>query len=216
VNQAIAVFDVDGTLLRTSSAESIFVRYLMSSGELGAVDGARFLRHFAMTFRGSRRLASGGNRFYLKGKSVSRIEGLAADCFRERIAAEISDVAWRRMKEHKACGLETVLLSGTLDVLLRLLQQHLGADHAHGSTLAVSGGCYTGELLGIYPRGAEKAEIVRTHYGQGSYDLSASYAYADDVSDFELLRLFGHPAVVNPTRRLRAKAEREGIDTIFF
>ena len=61
-----------------------------------------------------------------------------------------------------------------------------------------------------------KVEIVWDYYGGGSYDLSASYAYADHISDFEFLQLFGHPTLVNPTSRLAAKAKEMGFDTALF
>ena len=89
-------------------------------------------------------------------------------------------------------------------------------DHVHGSTLRISNGRYTGDICGMYPYGSAKAEIVQTHYSPGLYDLSASYAYANHVSDFEFLELFGHSALVNPTPWLISKARRRGIEVIFF
>ena len=216
MKKAIAAFDIDRTVLTGTSAERIFVRYLLSKGELSAVHGAYFVKHFLVTFPRNWTMASKGNKSYLEGKSRSRIEKLAEECFREEIVPKISGMARRKMEEHRACGLEIVLLSGTLDVLLWGFQEYLGADHAHGSNLEVSGGRYTGDICGIYPYGRAKAEIVRTYYDCDPYDLSASYAYADHVSDFEFLKLFGHPAVVNPTPRLIAKARKVGIDAVFF
>ncbi len=216
MRRALAVFDVDGTLLSGGSAERVFARFLVSRGEVGLVSVLRFLERFMVTFPRNWLLASRGNRFYLKGKSSQRIEELAEECFREQIVSRISELACRKIEEHRACGLEIVLLSGTLDVLLRRFQRHLEADHAHGSRLQVSDGRYTGGMCGIYPYGSGKAEIVRTHYGRGSHDLSASYAYANHISDVEFLRLFGHSALVNPNPRLALKAKAEGIGTVFF
>ena len=216
MKKAIAAFDIDRTVLTGTSSERIFVRYLLSKGELNAVNGAYFVKHFLVTFPRNWTMASKGNKSYLEGESSSRIEKLAEECFVKEIVPKISDVARRRIEEHRACGLKIVLLSGTLDVLLQCFQEYLGADHAHGSNLEVSGGRYTGDICGIYPYGRAKAEIVRIYYGRDPYDLSASYAYADHISDFEFLGLFGHPAVVNPTPRLIAKAKRAGIDIVFF
>lgn len=216
MSKAIAVFDIDGTILRHGSAERMFIRYLRTRGELNLAHGVRFMNHFLATFPRNWIMATKGNRFYLKGKSGHRIEKLAEECFRKEIAPRISDVARRRIEEHRACGLEIVLLSGTLDVLLRCFREDLGADRAHGSTLKISDGRYTGDLCGVYPYGRAKAEMVRTYYGDGSYHLSASYAYADHISDFEFLGLFGHPALVNPTPRLMVKAKNKGITPVFF
>jgi HAD superfamily hydrolase (TIGR01490 family) len=216
VRKAVAVFDIDGTLLSGSSAERIFIQHLMSRGELSLVNAARFLKHLVVTLPRNWAMATKGNRFYLRGKSSRHIEELAGECFRRDIVCRISALACRKIEEHRASGLEIILLSGTLDVLLRLFQEYLEADHAHGSTLEVSGGRYTGAVCGVYPYGRGKAEIVRTEYGGGSYDLSASHAYANHVSDFEFLRLFGHSALVNPSPRLSAIAKARGIGTVSF
>lgn len=216
MNKAIAVFDIDGTILRDSSAERIFVRYLLARGELNIVDVANFVKHLLITFPRNWVMATKGNKFYLKGKSSHRIEKLAEECFRKEIVSKISDVARRKIEEHRRCGQEIVLLSGTLDVLLWCFQEYLEADHTHGSMLRVSNGRYTGDIYGIYPYGRVKAEIVRDYYGRSPYDLSASYAYANHISDFEFLGLFGHSALVNPTPGLIAKAKRKGIDTVLF
>ena len=161
-------------------------------------------------------MATKGNRFYLKGKDSARIEQLAEECFREEIVPRVSDVARGKMEEHRVNRLEIVLLSGTPDVLLRCFQEYLRADHAHGSTLTVVEGRYTGGLSGPYPYGRAKAEIVKAQYGPEAYDLSASYAYADHSSDFEFLRLFGHPTLVNPNPQLAAKAREMGMRTAQF
>lgn len=216
MKKAIAVFDIDGTVLKDSSSERIFVRYLLVRGELNMFNVINYVKHFLVTFPRNWVLATKGNRFYLKGKSSHRIEKLAEEYFRNEIIPKISDVARRKIEEHRTCGLEIVLLSGTPDVLLRCFQEYLKADRAHGSTLRVSDGRYTGDICGIYPYGRAKAEIVHTYYGSGSYDLSASYAYADCISDFDFLELFGHPALVNSTPRLKAKAKRKGINTVLF
>jgi HAD superfamily hydrolase (TIGR01490 family) len=216
LKKRIAVFDIDGTLLKGSSAEGIFVRYLLSTGELTVSDGARFIRRFVTTFFRNWIEATKSNRFYLKHKSVRRIEELAKGCFRIEIAPKISEAARRTIEEHRSSGLEIVLLSGTPDVLLKCFVEELAADHAHGSTLEIAGDRYTGNMRGVHPYGSAKADIVRAHYDLEDYDLSASYAYANHSSDFEFLELFGHPFLANPAPRLAKRAKERGFDTVYF
>ena len=216
MKRTIAVFDIDGTLLKDTSAERIFVKFLLFRGELSLFNGANFIIHFLETFPRNWIMATKGNRFYLKGREANRFDELAEECFRTRIVPRISKVAREKIEEHRSDGLEVVLLSGTPQLLLRHFQAYLGAEHAHGSTLKISDGRYTGHIDGVYPYGRVKVEIVWDYYGGGSYDLSASYAYADHISDFEFLQLFGHPTLVNPTSRLAAKAKEMGFDTALF
>ena len=216
MKKAIAVFDIDGTLLKGTSAERIFVRYLLSKGELHLINGFNVLWYFCKTFHRNWVMATKGNRFYLKGKKVDRIEELGEECFRAEIMPRISNSAIRMIREHRGNGYKIVLLSGTPDFLLKHIHDHLETDFAYGSTLEVFEGHYTGCMSGLYPYGRAKADIVRTHFGHDQYDLTASYAYADHFSDIEFLKLFGHPIIVNPSPKLAAKVKKLGIHTAVF
>lgn len=201
MKKAIAVFDIDGTVLKNNSAERIFVRYMLARGELGMLGGIHFVIRFLSNSFVNWVRATKGNKSYLKGKSVRRIDELAEMCFREEIIPRIPDWAIRQIEEHRNEGLEIVLLSGTLDVLLSRLQRFFRADHSHGSALSVKDGCYTGDIHGVFPYGRAKAEIVRASYSSDAYDLSASYAYANHLTDLDFLELFGHSILVNPDSR---------------
>ena len=216
MKKAIAVFDIDGTLLTGTSAERIFVQFLLTRGELYLTDGINYVRHFLATFPRSWIRATKGNRYYLRGKKSDNVEVLSKECYHTEIVPKISSRARRRIEEHKRNGLEIALLSGTPDFLLRHFQEDLGTDSAYGSMMEIVDRCYTGGTIEPFPYGRAKAEIVRATYGPDQYDLSSSYAYADHVSDFEFLRLFGHPHIVNPHPRLASKAKKVGIDTIYF
>ena len=85
MKKAIAVFDIDGTILRNTSAERIFVRYLLSVGELNLENGVNFMQHFLAIFPRNWVMATKGNWFYLKGKEANRIETLAEECFSTEI-----------------------------------------------------------------------------------------------------------------------------------
>lgn len=216
MRRAIAVFDIDGTLIRDSSAERIFIRYLLHQGELNLASAISFVGRLLVACPRGWDAAIRRNKFYLRGKSRRRTERLAARCFKQEITPRISAAARGKIAAHRVCGLEIVLLSGTLDVLLRCFCEELGADRAHGSALSVVEGRYTGGIEGIHPYGKAKTEIVQACYGSDCYDLSASYAYANHITDLEFLKLFGHPVFVNPSARLAARARKMGIGTTHF
>jgi HAD superfamily hydrolase (TIGR01490 family) len=216
MKKAIAVFDIDGTILAGSTAERIFARYLITVGELGLAAGLGFASRFLSMWFRDWMLATKANKYYLKGKDCRRIEELARAAFEKAILPRISEMALRTIDEHRSGGLEIVLLSGTIDALIQRFQEYLGAHHAHGSTLAVSDGKYTGDISGIHPYGGAKTEVVRTFYGADPYDLSISYAYGNHATDLDFLSLFGHPMIVNPSNRLAKRARRAGIGIIQF
>ncbi len=216
MKKPIAAFDIDGTLLPTASSERLFVRYLVSHGELTLTDAARFVARFLTTWPRDPIRATKANKAYLRGKPASRIQRLAADCFARQIIPAISSIARETVTEHKAAGREIVLVSGTIDVLLDLFEDHLDADHAHGTALEVMGGLYTGNIASPHLYGRAKADLVRAVYDTEKYDLGASYAYGNHETDLAFLELFGHPALVNPDARLAVDAERRGVDVLRF
>ena len=83
-------------------------------------------------------------------------------------------------------------------------------DGALGSTLSeVEDGVYTGRPTGAFLYGPAKAVAIRELAAREGFDLSASYAYSDSVSDTPMLRAVGHPVVVNPDAALAgARARR--------
>ena len=50
--------------------------------------------------------------------------------------------------------------------------------------------------------GPEKARLIREHAKRGGHDLEDCFAYSDSYSDVPMLSIVGHPAAVNPDRKL--------------
>ena len=50
--------------------------------------------------------------------------------------------------------------------------------------------------------GPEKARLIREHARAHGHDLDECFAYSDSYSDVPMLSVVGHPAAVNPDRRL--------------
>src|SRR4029079_3693215 len=48
------------------------------------------------------------------------------------------------------------------------------------------------------------------------YDLSASYAYSDSMTDLPMLEAVGFPHAVNPDRALRREAQQRGWPVLMF
>jgi phosphoserine phosphatase len=71
-------------------------------------------------------------------------------------------------------------------------------------------GEYTGHLVGGLLHGEAKAEAIRALAEREHLDLSRCSAYSDSANDLPMLRLVGHPNVVNPDSELRAEAKRQG------
>lgn len=208
-----AVFDVDRTLVPVTTTERIFIRYLLRKRVLGlgAVvrTGLFVVRNMtrASPFEAIRR-----QRAYLAGQDYEKMERLARRCFESDIRPRLSPVGLEALREHREQGHSVVLLSGSLDFLLEPLKEYLEAEHLIAAKMEVVRGRLTGGIVGNFPYGGYKAELIR-HFGEEhGLDFEKSYAYADHHTDHEVLKLFGSPVVVNPKAKMKVIAEREGWD----
>jgi phosphoserine phosphatase len=213
--QRLAIIDLDGTLLKGTSAERSFFFFLIFRAKIGPVR----LTSFTLTFlkdvlkMGFRR-AVGTNIAYLRGETPEQIRTWA-NKYAERSLAEAVPVALRtKIATLKANGCRVILLSGSLHVLVELFKEALGTDMAIGQKLEIVGGKLTGRKAGIYPFGAEKLDALFAEIDPAVVDWPNSWALADRLWDLPVLERVGHPVAVHPDAKLRRYAERMGWEII--
>jgi HAD superfamily hydrolase (TIGR01490 family) len=197
--RSCAVFDLDGTIIDNSS-ERVFLKYLLERGELPFRNLSQWLLDFIRT-RDLRQAKA--NKVYLKGLDYQHICDLAQICFTERLVERISPKVFDLIESHRAQGRAIVILSGSLELLVRFFYEHLKADLMVGYALEVVGGAITGRGVGLNPYGENKAQLVQGLAETHNFDLSESYAYGNHHSDAHKLKRVGHPVAVNPDRKLR-------------
>lgn len=115
----------------------------------------------------------------------------------------------RRVREHRALGHKTILITGALDFLvepLRPLFDEIVA--AKMSTRADN--TFTGELDVGPPTGEQRALILRDYADSHGLLLEESVAYADSASDLPMLEAVGHPVAVNAEAKLATIARKRG------
>lgn len=207
-----AIFDVDRTLLPDTTAERLFMRYLLAQRELGVLDLLRtawfVLRRLPTDSDALHQVRR--HRPYLQGKEIARLDQLGRACFAEIIRPRLARLGIARVAEHHASGHHTILLSGSLPYLLAPMAEMLGVDRVIGSTMATRGNLLLGKLEGLHPYGRDKLHLVEAYAIANDLALPESFAYADHHSDEHLLQSVGHPVAVNPSPRLRDIAARRG------
>ncbi len=214
----VAIFDVDGTLVRTNAIDYylFYVKHLCHPVKrltkrlavpfwgpywllLDRIDRQRFNRSFYRQYRGF---------------SVAAIEESATLCFETVFRPQLIPETLRRAKEHRARSDRILLVSGTLDFILEPLAEFLGAEAVLSPSLSHENGVYNGQIAGKNVVGDMKAEVVAEYARKNGLDLSQSYAYGDSFSDVSLLNQVGHAIVVNPDRKLSRIAEEHGWEII--
>jgi fatty acyl-CoA reductase len=206
----LALFDMEGTLLPSNVVESyvwarmadrpleewpeelfsVFSRipsYLMADRR----DRGEFLRTFFRRFEDA---------------SVERVDQLIDDVVSEFMLQKLSAAAVRRIREHRAAGHRTILITAAAEPFVRPLAPLF--DMVIAAKLAVEDGRYTGYLAEPPLVGEARAAWLRRYAETEGADLKASYAYADSHSDLALLRAVGNPVVVSPDAALLRVARR--------
>ena len=200
--RSCAIFDLDGTIIDNSS-ERVLLRYLLENGELPFCNLSRWLIDF-IRIRDLRQAKA--NKVYLRGLNYQHIHDLAQICFTERLVDYISPKVYDLFEFHRAEGRSIVILSGSLEFLVRFFYGHLNADLMVGYNLEVVDEEITGHGVGLNPYGENKARLVQGLAERHNFDLSESYAYGNHHSDAHKLERVGHPVAVNPDRKLRGIA----------
>jgi len=205
-----AFFDIDHTIIRNTSMERVFVKYLRRRGVITYFDLLRTAFFIIRNISDPSGLSIRSRRPYLEEKSVKKIETIAGECFKDAIIPLIAKEAIVEITRHKEAGHQIVLLSGTLEILARLLSRHVKADYYYACNPEVSGGYYTGKIIPPIPYGEGKRQILLSYSKEHEIDIRKCFAYGDSVSDINVFEFVGNPCVVNPGRKLFGIAREKG------
>jgi fatty acyl-CoA reductase len=208
----LAVFDLENTLIASNVVDSyawlatrhagdgerarFVVRTIKEAPRLLALDRADrgdFLRYFYRRYEGA---------------PVAGLRDDAWELFSDLFLTKSFPAGIRRVREHRALGHRTLLITGALDVVIEPLRPLF--DEVVCARLGTKNGRYTGELLDAPPTGEARALIMADYATAHHLDLGQSVAYADSASDLPMLEASGHPVAVNPETKLAAIARKRG------
>lgn len=204
-----AFFDLDRTIIATNSA-TVFTGPLFKGGLITRRDVLRAAyAQFLFLVGGADHQQTERIRIFLSsliaGWDVAQVDAIVAETLHELVSPTVYAEALELIESHHAAGRDVVIVSASGEALVRPIAQMLGADHVIASRLAVEDGKYTGEI-DFYAYAENKASSMAHLAAVHGYDLSASHAYSDSVTDIPMLEAVGHPVAVNPDRNLRRHA----------
>jgi len=215
--RAAAFFDLDRTLMAGSSG-IFFARAAYESGMIGRRQLARDIgENLRFRLRGStddradevrKRVGE-----MIAGVPVSQLQRLSP-----RVLAGVLPRLYPQMLErayaHQDAGMAVYILTAASQEMAEVLAHVLGFEGGLGSRSEVVDGRYTGRPAGPFNYREGKVQAMRELAERERIDLAASYAYSDSESDLPMLRVVGHPIVVNPDAELRGIAAAEGWEVI--
>jgi phosphoserine phosphatase len=141
------------------------------------------------------------------GARLDELDRVVDDLLTDHVLSRLAPAAVRRIREHRAAGHPTVLITGAIRPLTRPLAPLF--DHIEAADLAVDerGEC-TGFLAASPQVGESRAAWMCSWARENDVDLAASYGYADSHSDLPLLQAVGNPVAVRPDVPLFRHARR--------
>jgi HAD superfamily hydrolase (TIGR01490 family) len=149
------------------------------------------------------------------GWDVQTVRHIVAETLHNVVDPLVYDEAVSLIEEHQLAGRDVIIVSASGSEVVEPIGEMLGADGVVATQMRILDGRYTGEI-DYYAYGANKAAALQRLAIEHHYDLSASYAYSDSVTDVHMLEVVGHPYAVNPDRELRREAVARGWPILVF
>jgi HAD superfamily hydrolase (TIGR01490 family) len=209
----LAAFDLENTLI----ASNVVASYAwIASRRLPTEDRVRFVAQIlgeapALLALDRRDRSDFLRHFYRRyaGAPIDQVRADGAEMFSHLILAKSFPAGIRRVREHRALGHRTVLITGALDFAIEPLRP-LFDDVVCASLGEDADGTFRGELTDVPPTGEARAQVLADYATANGLDLAESVAYADSTSDLPMLEAVGFPVAVNPETRLAALARKRG------
>ena len=217
--RSAAFFDLDKTIIARSSSRA-FSRPFMREGLVSRADAIRAAyAHLLFEMGGADERQTSRLRDsvsdMVKGWDAAKVSEIVEETLHELIDPMVYEEALALIRRHQAHGRDVIIVSASGAELVAPIAGLLGAEHWIASHMEVVDGIYTGNIT-FYAYGQAKADAIVELAAQRGYDLDASYAYSDSITDAPMLNAVGHGFVINPDRALRQASVANGWGVLYF
>lgn len=152
----------------------------------------------------------------LRGMTRRQVEEVGRRCFDEHITEEIFPEARARIRNLRHIGEDVVLVSASVDVVVRPLAEYLGASDIVCTFIEFDDDVATGRSRNPVCFGPEKRRQALAYLHEHGVSPADCSFYTDSIHDLPLLNAVGSPVVVNPDARLRHAAVKNGWPILSF
>lgn len=210
-SDVVAIFDLEGTVLESNLVKQYLLLWAGSVPRARvAHDLANFTYSLPKYLRAERRDRGEFIRTFMrryKGFKVSEIERLVRGSFGRAMMRRALPDALRRVQEHRDAGHRTILVTGTIDLMVQPFLPFF--DEVVAGRMQEKDGVLTGFLADPPLVDEARAAWLRHYAEQNGFNLSQSYGYGDSHADLVWLQLVGNPSAVNPDIQLYRHAQEK-------
>jgi fatty acyl-CoA reductase len=209
----VAAFDLENTLISSNVVESYS---WLATRRLDTPERLRYVARTILEAPGLLRLDRRDRTDFLRhfyrryeNAPMEQIETDAREMLTQLIMTKSFPEGLRRVREHRALGHRTVLITGALDFNVAGLKP-LFDEIVAAEMMVRPDGTLSGEMHSVPPTGEARAQILSDYCDAEGLDINEAVAYADSSSDLPLFEAVGFPVAVNPETRLAAIARKRG------
>lgn len=213
MKKSVAFFDLDKTIIATSSAYA-YGKEFFNSGLITPAEALQMsMAKASYMFSGHSSEQMDASKDQLSqmvaGWDVEEIKKIATETMHEVVVPAIYAEARDLINRHRGQGRDVAIISASASTLVEPIAAELGVETVIASRLEEKDGKFTGNIT-FYCKGPAKAQAIAALSAEKSYDLAHSFAYSDSVTDLPMLEAVGTPVAVNPDRALRKIAQERG------
>ena len=210
-HQVAAYFDLDGTLLDSSSEKTLTAQLAKRRPwriPLGTVMWTIGL--IGNLMRGRSFYDAARNRGHFALASWQILEQYSIQLAKEKLAPRIPNEAYECLAWHRSQGHRCVLVTATIAPMAEAMAEVLGMDAVYGCGPEIRQGILSGSEFGwSVPRRKGKVPIVEEDARQNNHDLDQCYGYGNTMADTYFMQITGNPVAVNPGAKME-KLARDG------
>lgn len=200
----IAFFDLDDTILNTSSAK-LFFEYAIEKGEMNFFEILDAIYSGILYKLGilNMKLAVDGWVKGLKDRPYEQLKKESEIWFRERVVQHIRPEIVTEIEKHRENKAMLVILSASTEMACNLMGRHLGFDAVISSRFEQKNGILTGRLDGKLAYAEQKEVLAKDLCKDKNIDIKKCWYYGDSYADRFVLNAVGHAVAVGPDAKLR-------------
>jgi HAD superfamily hydrolase (TIGR01490 family) len=208
----VALFDLDGTLLRRDSAR-LYTRFRRDRGEVTWLDALRvsvWATQYTLGVIDAPKVALKALSSF-KGRDEHWLLQSCREWFPGYVLPELQEAGRRAVARHHADGDFVAIVTGATRYVAELVAAELGITHVICSELELDQDKrFTGRVIEPLCYGPGKIERTRRLAEREGFRLEDAIFYSDSITDLPLLEFVKAPVVINPDRRLRRVAQKRG------
>jgi len=207
---ALALFDIDGTLVAGPSTEKRLFLALLRGGWLGPRQLGHFVGFAARRAHRFGRHVFKKDKAYLAGLPVAEVQQFASEWVARHCGGWWYAPCVARLRTHQAAGDQVMLLSGAPGFVARAIADQLGVARALGTECAVAAGRFLPDAPRAHPFAEEKLRMAAALCAELRTAPADLVAYGDSIHDLPVLSFAGRAVAVRPDAGLTAAARAAG------